>query len=264
VSTPARATQDDGEHSYLALGDSVAFGFITQAGFEYTNPANFVGYPERVGPALELHTVNAACPGQTTGGFISATGTDNGCRTFRSVAPLHVSYTGTQMAFATSFLSGHKHTKLVTIQLGANDVFLLVQQCNNVPACIIKGLPAVLATIRANMDTILKAVRATGFHGVLMVVEYYSIDYTDALQTLGVTLLNQAITANAHADGAVVADAFTAFKNAATNRAAGKTCVAGLLNASPQNQFTCDVHPSQSGQQLLATTVEEAYLSETR
>ena len=34
---------------------------------------------------------------------------------------------------------------------------------------------------------------------------------------------------------------------------------AGLLNASPQNQFLCDVHPSQSGQQLLAHTVENTY-----
>lgn len=37
------------------------------------------------------------------------------------------------------------------------------------------------------------------------------------------------------------------------------TCRAGLLNASPQNQFLCDVHPSQSGQQLLSDTVEATY-----
>jgi hypothetical protein len=37
----------------------------------------------------------------------------------------------------------------------------------------------------------------------------------------------------------------------------------GLLNASPANQFVCDVHPSQSGQQLLAAAVEKAYAEAT-
>ena len=42
---------------YLALGDSVAFGFITQAGFEYLNADNFIGYPAYVGAALNMKTV---------------------------------------------------------------------------------------------------------------------------------------------------------------------------------------------------------------
>ena len=37
---------------YLALGDSVVFGFITQAGFEYGTPDNFIGYPDYAGRAL--------------------------------------------------------------------------------------------------------------------------------------------------------------------------------------------------------------------
>ena len=31
---------------YLALGDSVSLGFITNAGFEYVNPQNFIGFPD--------------------------------------------------------------------------------------------------------------------------------------------------------------------------------------------------------------------------
>jgi hypothetical protein len=35
----------------LALGDSVVFGFITQAGHEYVNASNFIGVPgPDVGP----------------------------------------------------------------------------------------------------------------------------------------------------------------------------------------------------------------------
>jgi hypothetical protein len=117
----------------------------------------------------------------------------------------------------------------------------------------------------ANMHAILDALRATHFHGVLMIVNYYSLDYSDAAGTGVTQLLNQAITAAAPADHAVVADVFTAFKSAASTQfAGGNTCKAGLLNASPANQFLCDVHPSQSGQQLLAHTVENAYAAATQ
>jgi lysophospholipase L1-like esterase len=261
-SAPAIANDD---HAYLALGDSVVFGYITKAGFEYGNPHNFVGYPDYVSQALRFTTTNASCPGEATAGFISLTGADNGCRPFRANAPLHVSYTGTQLHFATTFLAAHPNTRLVTIGLGANDAFLLEDACAFDPTCIGNGLPQVLATISANMRAILDALRATHFHGVLMIVNYYSLDYSDARGTGLTRLLNQAVTAPALADHAVVADVFNAFKSAAsTPFAGGNTCKAGLLNASPSNQFVCDVHPSQSGQQLLAQTVENAYAIATQ
>jgi len=49
--------------AYLGLGDSISFGFITQAGFEYVNPDNFIGFPTYIGQALKLNASNAACPG---------------------------------------------------------------------------------------------------------------------------------------------------------------------------------------------------------
>jgi lysophospholipase L1-like esterase len=251
------AAANDGQ-LYLALGDSVVFGFITQAGFEYGNPHNFVGYPDYVGQALRFTTTNASCPGEATAGFSSATGADNGCRGFKASAPLHISYPGTQLSFATGFLAAHPNTRLVTIGIGANDLFILQRACGGDPTCIGNGLQQALATISTNMGAILGALRATNFHGVLMVVNYYSLDYSDAAGTGLTKLLNQAVTGSAAANHAVVADVFDAFQSAASI-AGGKTCNAGLLNASPQNQFVCDVHPSQSGQQLLAQTVENAY-----
>ena len=261
------ASKADPGHPYLALGDSVVFGYITQAGYAFGNPDNFVGYPDYVGPELDMMPVNAACPGEATGGFISlASADDNGCRAYRAHFPLHVTYATSQLDFAKDFLKKHKNTKLVTVQLGANDAFILQTQCLGNAACIQAGLPALLNTISTNMDTILKALGGKHFHGVLMVVNYYSLNYGDAAGTGLTVLLNQAVAAYAKADGAVVADAFTAFKNApATVAAAGDTCKAGLLNVAPQNPGVtfdptkCDVHPSQSGQKLLAQTVEDAY-----
>jgi lysophospholipase L1-like esterase len=262
VLVTAASTQARPIRPYLALGDSVTFGFIVQAGFQYRNPDNFVGYPTYVGDAFRLDTVNASCPGETTSAFISPTGADLGCRSYKATDPLHVSYTGTQLQFATGFLRQHPNTKLVTIQVGANDVFMLQGSCAstaNPQACFAAGLPAVLASISSNMDRILHALRSTHFHGVLMVVNYYSLDYTDPVGTAITEELNQAATAPARQDGAVVADAFGAFETAASTAFAGsKTCNAGLLNTSPISQSTCDVHPSQSGQQLLARTVEQA------
>ena len=253
------ASQADPGHPYLALGDSVSFGYITQAGFEYQNPDNFIGFPNYVGQALGMTPTNAACPGEATAGFSSATGADNGCRQYKANFPLHASYSGTQLAFATAFLNAHPNTKLVTIQLGANDLFLLENQCGGQPACITAGLPALARPRSATTWTpsIARFARPTSTAGSSSSTTTRS---TTATQTgTGVTqALNQAIASHAHADGAIVADAFTAFEHAAAS-AGGQTCKAGLLNTTPGDQLTCDVHPSQSGQQLLAQAVENAY-----
>jgi lysophospholipase L1-like esterase len=254
-------------NDYLALGDSVTFSYIDQAGYEYYYPTNFVGYADYDSLALGLNLADSACPGETTGSFISSTAPDNGCRAYRAHFPLHVVYgsiKGTQLAFATGFLQLHPGTALVTINLGANDVFLLEQQCNDDPTCIENGLPLVLATAEANMQTILAAVRATGYNGPLIVANYYSLDYSNQFETEVTIALNQAITAPAPAYGAVVADVFSAFYAApSTQFAAGNTCVAGLLNASnpPTSPPSCDVHPSQSGHKLMAQVIAGVYQS---
>jgi lysophospholipase L1-like esterase len=258
----ADPSPDPDNRAFLALGDSIVFGFITADGFAYVNPHNFIGYPDYVEAELRLNATNAACPGETTSSFISPTGADNGCRPFRASFPLHVNYSSTQLDFAINFLATHRQTRLLTISLGGNDGLLLENSCHGDPACIQAGLPQVLATVSSNMDAILRRLRATGFRGVLVVVNYASPDYTDPLQTGLVILLNQALATVASANGAVVADAFTAFQVAAsTPFAGGKPCRAGLLNVNPQDptQTSCDIHPAQSGQQLLAETVEATY-----
>ena len=264
ASALAWADNDEGRGKMLSLGDSVVFGYITQDGPAYLNADNFLGYPELVGSALRLDAANASCPGETTAGFLSFTGADNGCRPFRANFPLHEGYNSTQLDFALAYLGANKRkTRLITLSLGANDGFLLVKACNNNPDCIQAGLPAALGAVFANLNTILSNLRATGFKGVLMVVNYYSTDYSDAGGTALTGALNQALGAAAAANGAVVADAFTAFQQAAAV-AGGKTCFAGLLNGNPANQLACDVHPSLTGQRLLAKTVKATYQAARR
>ena len=253
------ALAEGNRSTMLSLGDSVVFGYITQDGPAYVNPDNFIGYPEIVGNALKLDADNASCPGETTAGFLSLTAADNGCRPYRSRFPLHESYSSTQMDFALAYLGANRRkTRLVTLSLGANDGFLLLAACNNDPACIQANLPAALGAVFSNMNTIMSGIRGTGYRGVLMVVNYFSLDYSDANQNALTVALNKTLAAAAAVHGAVVADAFTAFQQASA-AAGGKTCFTGLLNGNPANQTACDVHPSITGQRLLAQTVQTTY-----
>jgi lysophospholipase L1-like esterase len=253
-------------NNYLALGDSIAFGYIDQARFEYYNPINFVGYPDWTSLPLGLDLANAGCPGESTGSFLSTTAPDLGCRLYRELTHLHVNYGSapTQFAYATGYLQTHPNTALVTLQLGGNDLGLLEQACHNDPICIANGLPQVLATAAANMGTILAGLRATGYTGPIVVANYYSTDYSNQTTTQLTSALNQAVTSPAPLYGAVVADVFSAFQAAVSNQfAQGKTCVAGLLNAksSVNTFYVCDVHPSQSGHKLIAQTIAGVYQS---
>jgi lysophospholipase L1-like esterase len=263
VSSGPVATADRNRPA-LALGDSVGFGFITQAGFQYVNPSNFVGFPERFGQELRLDVTNASCPGATSGGLLSSATRDNGCSFFRANSPLHVAYAGLQIDYATAFVRQHPDTRLISLIVGANDLFLLQKDClGNIP-CIQAGLPALLGQIGQNLDATYTALRAAGFRGVLVGVTYYSLNYADPLTTGVIQALDSVIAQHTLAAGGVVADGFAAFKAAASTAfAGGDSCKAGLLNATPDptRQFTCDVHPSQSGQALLARAVADAYLA---
>lgn len=247
----------------LVLGDSVAFGYIGSAGYEYINPENFVGFADDLEPLLQVDVTDAACPGETSGSFLSATAIDNGCRRFRAAFPLHADFPATQLQFALGFLQRQSGVRLVTVTLGANDGFLLEDGCAaqaNPTLCIEAGVPAFLATVDRNLQYIIAAIHATGFSGTIVVTNYYSTDYSDPQQTGLTVLLNQALAAAAAAQGAVVADLFTAFEARAANPLfAGKTCATGLLNASVSNQLLCDVHPSPSGHRLIAQTIAQTY-----
>ena len=146
---------------------------------------------------------------------------------------------------------------MITVGLGADDVFLFQASCPN-DSCIESGLSAVLADVTANIETILTDLRATGFSGTIMVMNYYSLDYSDAAGTAITAALNDTLAVGAAQGGATVADVCTAFQTA-TVPAGGKTCSAGLLNASPSNQSTCDVHPSQAGQMLIGKVVAKTF-----
>jgi lysophospholipase L1-like esterase len=259
---PASAASQ-GNHNpnnYLALGDSVPFGYNPLLRTPGVNPDVFVGYPElasqRFRPRLKVS--NASCPGETSTSLITGTRPDNGCQDYRQfIGQLHVAYTGSQLQYATRYVRANPRTGLVTMTVGANDVFLLIASCGGNPgsACVANGLPTVLLTLSHNLQAIYSALAAAGFHGQLVAVTYYATNYNDPVGVAGVGLLNSTLAGVTRAFGGRVADGFTAFQKAAAPFN-GDSCAAGLLiHLTPT---TCDIHPSPAGAALLADAVVHA------
>jgi lysophospholipase L1-like esterase len=251
---------------YLALGDSVTFGYREQANLpapDYSDGSSFVGYPEDVGAALGLNVANAACPGETSTSLIEPNVVSNGCENspgggpgYRTLYPLHVSYSGTQLQYALRFLRTHPHTELVSLMIGANDGFLC--QATTPDHCATE-LPAVLKQISSNVADILWSIRHEArYQRQIVIVNYYSLDYANATDNASGEVLNQAVDGAAQPFNVRIADGFSVFQNAAL-QASGSTCQAGLLT-----QLTtggCGIHPSVAGQALLASAVEDAIRS---
>ncbi len=249
VATPALAGESP---TYLALGDSVPFGFSPFVSL--SDADGFVGYPEDLAGVRDVGVRNAACPGETSGSLISTTAADNGCQAFRSVGDLHVNYKGSQLAYALAFLRAHRHTSLVTMTIGANDIFLLQKACNNAVPCLLGGLPAVFASVQAHLMAIYQAIRSTGYQGSIVVLTYYVTNYLDPVQIAVISNLNAVTAAVTLGFGGRVADGFGAFGAIALSSAGGDSCAAGLLIKLADG--TCNIHPSALGAQVLAHAVQ--------
>jgi lysophospholipase L1-like esterase len=248
---------------YLALGDSVAFGYRPPAVTppeDYFDASNFVGYPEDVATAIPLVLTNAACPGETTASMITPGAQSNGCENsigspigYRTLFPLHVEYSGTQLSYAVEYLRSHPRTRLVTIDIGANDVFLC--QATTADHCTGTDFAATLQQITQNLTTIFTTLRQTAhYRHDLVLMTYYSLSYTDPIQVAGTTALNAALIAAADRLDILVADGFAAFQQA-SQAAGGDPCAAGLLIALPGGG--CNIHPSSLGHQVLAAAIEK-------
>lgn len=265
VAPTANANQGHGDnhgrghgarHGYLALGDSVPFGYRPPAvAPDYRDARTFVGYPEVLAGRRGLRLANASCPGETTDSMIDATAQSNGCENslgsplgYRTAFPLHVAYAGSQLDYAVGYLRSHPRTRLVSLTVGANDLFLC--QKTTADRCTGSDFGVLTTQVEQNVRTILSTLRHRAhYRHRIAVVSYYSLDYRDPVQTAVISALNAAVARAAAADDAVVADGFAAMRQAAAV-AGGDTCAAELVIALPTGG--CDVHPTLAGHQALA------------
>lgn len=250
---------------YLALGDSVTFGFReanTVPAPNYNNQASFIGYPRLVGNVLRLKVTNAACPGETSSSLINTSAPSNGCTNspppntaYRAHFPLHVNYTGPQLSFAVKFLRHNRNVRLVSLMIGANDLFLCQRTQNGCTSAA--ALQGTLKTVQTNVGRILSTIRQKArYQGQIVIVNYYSLDYNSAFITNTVNALNSAVDGAAKPFRVLIANGFGQFYQGSLYSGANP-CTAGLLTQLGR-PGSCGVHPSYAGASLLALAVEMA------
>ena len=259
---------DDRGGTYLALGDSVAFGYVPPNATpapNYADQWSFVNYADYVARDYGVRVTNASCPGETTASMLNVTAQSNGCENsyvsgqsvpqgYRTLYPLHVPYQGTQTAFAVQYLTAHRHTRFVTIDVGANDAFLC--QAMTTDGCL---SPSELANvgneIATNLASIYTQIRQV-YAGPIIALDYYSLDYNSAVDNATSAFLNSVINKVTAAFGGTVADGFGAFETA--SGAGLNPCTAGLLIPVPGG---CNIHPTHLGHRVLAQAIEQALAS---
>jgi lysophospholipase L1-like esterase len=242
---------------YLALGDSVSFGYreaTNRPTPNYKKPKSFRGFPEVIASDLGLKLHNASCPGETSGSFLNTANKSNGCENsrgggpgYRDAYPLHVKYARSQMRYAITFLKAHPNTKLVSLMIGANDGLLCLQgkHCN---------IGNVLTRVGKNVHTIMNGIRKVArYKGQIVIMNYYATDYRDPNARAQSLALNNVVDSAARPYHVRFAGGYGAFRKASA-QTGGNNCAAGLLTILSGGG--CGIHPSLAGQTLLASAAE--------
>jgi lysophospholipase L1-like esterase len=247
--------------SYLALGDSLAFGY-SQAKFNSLLPsgepasAYHTGYVDDFAKVLKLlhpglQVVNDGCPGETTDSFI------NGPCQYQLAFPLHHPYVGTsQLTDAVAYLQAHPGSvNPITLDIGANDALGLIKEtCKLQPACVQEGAPALFAHVAANLGLILGRLRQADPQGQIIVLGLYnpfgsSLAGADQLTAA----LNETLSQVAAAAGARFANPLPYF-NPPGRLEQPTICL--LTNMCTP---LVDIHPTDLGYAVLAGVVLGAY-----
>lgn len=225
---------------YLALGDSVAYGY-------QPNLDIFQGY---VGDFFRSfatsgtnHMINMGCVLETTTTMING-----GCP---FVKFLKYKYSGPQLAAAISFIQQHPgEVSPVTLDIGANDLIPFI----NTSTCAIsstESITQIATTFDTNFNLIVSQIK-TALNGT---GDFYVMNYYYPYQNLCPNLLpfsqlfNASIAAVAKQNGIPVADVFTAFGGPTTPNP--NICTYTWICSSKH-----DIHPTTQGYKVIAQTFE--------
>lgn len=233
-------------HYYLALGDSLAFGY--QPDFDFSD-----GYAAQVFGALQktgvTDLVNYACAGESTTTFIQG-------HCIARVAK-HIEYTGPQLDAATTFIAQHRGAvSPVTLELGSNDVLpdFDITTCTAAPSS-----DADLATLDADLtQTILPrlqaAITAAGGPATnsLLLLNYYNPFVKACPNSVAFAhLLNDHLAADAAQLKVPLVDVYSAFGG--DDHMADHICEWTWVCDA---QFDHDVHPTTAGYGVIAQAIE--------
>jgi lysophospholipase L1-like esterase len=248
-----RALRTTPRHYYLALGDSIAYGFQTQKALAGLPPEAFdTGFVDLFGARLRrlrpsIVTVNYSCPGESTPSF------NTPCVWKASGHALHDDYSGSQLDAAITFLKTHRgRVSPISLSLNGNDIDAFVQSCApGDSACIQAGAPAAIAAYQQRLRAIVAKLRRAAPDAEIILTGSY--DPNVGAFPIADPLFAAVNSAESHVASharAVFADPFPVF-NPQGDLEAETAAICSLTLVCSQ----ADSHPSDAGYQALADVV---------
>ena len=227
---------------YLALGDSMTYGFQPNKAKPGARPSDFdTGYVDVFAARLrklspKIQVVNYGCPGESTVTFVRG-----GCPARADGITLHDAFRGAQLRAAVSFLRAHRgQVSPITLTLWGNDVAPLSAKGNDAPKAI--------ASFASRFNAILQQLRSAAPTAEIIVAGAWNPEADRLRQTMPLyRRLGTAISRTAARSRARVANMFAAL-NGSGNLRAQKARLCKLT-------FYCskgDPHPTDAGYRAMA------------
>jgi lysophospholipase L1-like esterase len=241
---------------YLALGDSVAYGF--QPGRPRTAPPSsfHTGYVDVFAAHLRerwpsLKVVNYGCPGESTRTFVVGV-----CGGRGAVKALHDAYKGAQLDAALSFLRAHPgDVSPITLTLWGNDWLpIFLYTCNADVACARRQAPGETRAFASRLTVILRRIRAAAPHAEIIVTGAWNPDPSTLRQLRAVYASFEAAIARVAAGAQARIARMLPVMNGAGSEQAQRARLCAFT-------FICskgDPHPTDAGYRAIADAVIRA------
>jgi lysophospholipase L1-like esterase len=277
--------------TYLALGDSLAYGYHAaqfEAEYPNINPAKFEGgYVQDFAKLLKLtnpklQVINDGCPGETTETLIKGSGIGGFCAGGATGKPfpyffLHHSY-GThtsQLADALAILKENPNVSPITLDIGANDLLQYLATKCGFPTgftCTEAQVATLFAKTAGNVAAILGQLHAAAPKAELIMVGIYD-PYPLTLPAPGADKVlaefDSGLETAAKAEGASFVNPEPLFNPSYVFGLPEKTdltticqltamCPGGTY--SPTSELA-DIHPTALGYEVMAGAVALDYLT---
>jgi lysophospholipase L1-like esterase len=239
---------------YLALGDSITFGYqaykheasLPPSAFNTGYVDVFAGHLREIQPTIIV--VNYGCPGESTRSFLKGP-----CLWTEFGQQLHDSFTGRQLDAALSFLRAHPgEVSPITVTLWGNNVREFSAACQGDAACIQNGAFKFIDDLTKDLAKILRALHKEAPDADIIVTGTWD-SFIDALEFADplFQLMNASMAAAAAAERVRFADPFSLFNPQGDLQHEVQNLCSLLLLCAPQP----DSHPSDVGYRVLGDLV---------
>jgi lysophospholipase L1-like esterase len=240
---------------YLALGDSITFGYQTHKVHPGVPASAFnTGYVDvfaaklsSIRPGIEV--VNYGCPAESTSSFIHG-----GCPWTATGGPLHVDYQGSQLDAAVSFLRAHRgQVSPITLHLFGKDISDFVASCSGDFGCIQQNAPAAISAFAGRLRLIVQALRRAAPDAEILVISGWNsrVDFIAESDPL-IQGVVRAMNAVATSERAMFVDLIPLFNPNPNSARLAALCALTLICAER------DSHPSDTGYAAIADAVWKA------